>query len=456
MLQTLGSDEMYHPREQASGPDHPQSIDFSSYINVLKQRFLYFLGVFGLVSIAGLVIAANVRPIYVSEGKILVQSQEISPDILTPVVTATASERAQLIQQRVLTRDHLLSIANKFHLVPHASKTSDVLDLMQKRVQIKPVPVELDGQLRPNSRNAVFTVGFAYEDPEIAMRVANEFVTLIVSGDENSRSSRTTEMVSLLATQAKDIEAKLEATQMRLLELARQPHEAVAEVSEEQKSLQIALDSLKADLIQKRSIYSDAHPVVIALKKRIAAMEKQLAQPSQLTAQTQSSPGDDIEALKRQRLTLEKQLADANGKLASAHLREKIDLEQQDRMQVIEAPSLPEKPEKSKKLLVVGFAFAAAAVLGLGAAIGPELFNGSIRSRDQLSSIVASPMIVCIPYIATRADIIRRRLKIFFGVVGVLMILTAWGGLATAIVLHIPVDWSLWDKGRINFHAADR
>ena len=454
MLQTVGSDEIYRTREQALALEQEQSIDLRFYANVLKGRFLYFLGVFGLVSTVGLYVAAILKPIYMSEGKILVQSQEISPDILTPVATATAGERAELIQQRVLTRERLLSIADKFHLFPHASNAADILDLMRKSVQIKPLPVDLDGQLRPNSRNAVFTIGFGYEYPELAMRVANELVTLIVNGDERSRNGRTTEMVKLLAAQARDLEDKLVATQTRLLEVARQPHEAVTEISEEQKQ-QSALDALKTELIQKRATYSDAHPVVVALKKKISAMEKQLAQTSQVPAHHQPAP-DDLEALKRQMLVLEKQLADANGKLASARLREKLDLEQQDRMQVIEAPSVPDKPEKSKKLLVVGIAFVAAAMLGLCAAVGPPLLNGSVRSREQLTSIVASPLIVCIPYITTRADIIRRRLKILFGVFGLLIIFAAWGALATAIVLHVPPDWSLLDKARVNFRAADQ
>jgi len=449
VLQTLGSDEIYRPSEPVASLDHPQSFDLGFYTNIFKQRFLYFLGIFGLVSTLGLYVAAILKPIYMSQGKILVQSQEIAPDILTPVVTATASERAQLIEQRVLTRDHLLSIANKFHLFPQAPNTSDVLELMRKRVQINPVP-NFDGQLRSEGHNVIFTVSFGYEDPELAMRVANELVTLIVNGDERSRNGPTTEMVKLLTGQTKDIEDRLEATQTRMLEIARQPHEAAAEISEEKKSQQIALDALTTELIQKRAIYSEAHPSVIALKKRIAAMEKQLAQTSQLPARAQR-PDDDIDGLKRQTLALEKQLADANAKLASARLREKLDQEQQDRMQVIEAPSLPERPEKSKKILVVGLAFAAAAMLGLGTAIGPQLLSGSIRSRDQLSSLIAAPLIVCIPYVTTRADVIRRRLKILFSVIGVLLILLAWGGLATVIVLHLPVDSSLFEKARINF-----
>lgn len=457
MLQTLGSDEIYHPNEPALGADDLQGQNLYYYLDILRQRFFYFLGVFGLISTLGLYLAAIQKPIYLSEGKILVQSQEIAPDIITPVITATASERAQLIQQQVVTREHLLSIASQFGLFPHASDASDIFDLMRKSIEIKPIPVEIDGQLRPNSPAVAFAVGFKYETPALAMRVANELVTSIVDGYERSRNSRTTEMVKILTGQAKDIEGKLESTQMQILKLAQRPSDTIPDISEEQKSRLAALAALKAELIEKASIYSAAHPVIIALKRRIAALEKKLAQPPELPAQAQSTPADDMEALKRQRIALEKQLADANGKLAAARLNEKLDQGQSQNMQVIEAPSLPEKPVKSKKnILIVGLAFVAAAMLGLGAAVGPELRKGSIRSRDQLTGVIPSSLIVCIPYIATRADNIRSRLRVLLAILGVAAVLAAWGALGTAIVLHLPVDFSWFDKAGIHIRSADR
>jgi uncharacterized protein involved in exopolysaccharide biosynthesis len=443
VLQTLDSEVTYHSRESTFEADHQQSFNLNYYLNILKRRFFSFLGVLGLVSILGLYLAAIQRPIYLSEGKILVLSHGIAPDVFTPVI---ASERAQPIQQRVMTRERLLLIATRFGLFPRTSDASEIFDVMRKRVQIKPLPVEIDGQLRPNSRTVAFSVGFVYENPELAMRVANELITLIVSDDERSQSNQTTEMVKLFTNQTKEIEDKLESTQMQILEVARRPRDTIPEIPEEQKSKLNTLAALKAELIQKTSVYSEAHPVVTALKKRIATMEKQLAQPSQVPAQAQSTPEDDIEALKRQRQALEKQLVDTNGKLASARLREKLDQEQQDRIQVIESPPLPTKPEKSKKILIIGLAFAAAAVLGVGAAIGPELLNGRIYRRDQLTGAVASPLIVCIPYIATRSDIIRKRLRVLFGVISVVILLASWGGLAAAIVLNLPVDFFSSDK----------
>jgi hypothetical protein len=439
------SDEIYRPSDEAYRSDAAiqQSINLVDYLNIFKRRFFYFLVTFGFISILGLYLTAIQKPIYLSEGKILLQPQ-VAPDISSPVVTATASERAQLIQQRVLTRDHLISVASRFGLFPHVAEASEIYDLMRKRIQVKPVPVEVDGQLRPNSRTVAFTVGFEYENPELAMKVANEFITSIVSGDESSRSVRTTEMVKVLASQTKDVEDKLESTQMQILEIMRRPRETIPETAEGQKSQLSALAALKAELIQKTSVYSDSHPAVTALKKRIAAMEKNLVQPLQVPARTQTTTDDEIEALKRQGQLLEKQLADANAKLASARLREKLDLEQQERMQVIEAPSLPVKPVKSKKIVMAGAISLAAAILGLGAAIGPELLNKSIHSRNQLTGVVASSLVVCIPFIATRADIIRTKLRVLFAVVGAVTVLGAWIGLTVAILFHLPVDFFRW------------
>src|ERR1700730_8118872 len=388
VLQTLGSNESYRSSEPAFAEEHGQDLNFSHYIDLFKRRFFYFLLPFGLISILGLCFVGIQKPNYLSEGKILVESQIIAPDLVRPIVTATASERIQLIQQRIMTRDNLLSVANKFGLFP---QRSGILDLMRQSTQIKPVDVE--GQPRQGTPTIAFTVGFEYGNPELAMRVASEFVTLIVNEDARSRTSRATEAVKILTSETKDIEDKLESTQMQILEIARQPREAVPEIPEQEKSQLTALAALRAELIQKTSVYWDAHPAVTALKKRIAAMEKTLTQ--QAPAKAQSTRADDIEALKRQREALEKRLADTNSKLATARLSEKLDRDQQsERLQVIETPSLPQKPIKSNRLKFVGIAFAAAAMLGIGTVVAAEQFDGSIRGRHQLVGVVANHLIV--------------------------------------------------------------
>jgi uncharacterized protein involved in exopolysaccharide biosynthesis len=452
VLQTLGSNESYRPSEPAFSEDHGQGLNFSHYIDILKRRFFYFVLPFGLVSILGLYLAAIQKPNYLSEGKILVETQRIAPDLVRPIISATASERIQLIQQRIMTRDNLLSIASKFALFPQRSGT---LDLMRESTRIKSVDAE--GQPRPGASTIAFTVGFEYSNPELAMRVASELLTLIVDEDARSRTSRATETVKILAGETKDIEDKLESAQLQIFEIARRPRDAVPEIPEQEKSQLTALAALKAELIQKATVYSDAHPAVTALKKRIAAMEKTITQSTQGPVKAPATQADDIDALKRQREVLEKRLADANSKLATARLSEKLDRDQQsERLQVIESPTLPQKPVKANRLKLVGIAFAFAAMLGLGAVVAAEQFDGSIRGRHQLSGVVDSHLIVSIPYIATRTDIIRARWRVAFSVVTLVILLAALGGLTTVIVFGAPVDFSWFDGAGAGFRAASQ
>ena len=443
MLQTLAPDQSYPRAGLAFDDDTSPSLNFGHYFEIFKRKIFHFLVPFGLVSVAGLYFAAIQKPTYLSEGKILVETQRIAPDFVRPIVTASASERIQLIQQRFLTRDNLLSIANKFGLFPGRS---GIVDLMRENTLIK--PAESEGQARQGATASAFTVGFEYENPELAMRVATEFVAMIVDEDERSRTSRATEAVRILTGETKDLEAKLESTQSQILEVARRPRDTVAELPEKENPQVTALAALKAELIQKMSVYSEAHPVVTALKKRIAAMEKSLTQTPQVGTGAKSTQADEIEGLKRQREDLEKRLAEANTKLAAARLSERLDRDQQsERLQIIEAPPLPQKPLKSGRLKLVGLAFGLAAAIGMGIAVAPEFLKGAIYSRHQLSGLVDSHLVVSIPYITSQSDIVRARLKRLLVVFILVAILAAWAALAAAIVFQWPVDVASISKG---------
>jgi uncharacterized protein involved in exopolysaccharide biosynthesis len=445
VLQTLAPNDSYRSSEPAF--DEHQGINFGHYIDILKRRIFYFLLPFGLVSVLGFYVAAILKPNYLSEGKILVETQRIAPDLVRPILTATSNERIQIIQQRILTRDNLLSVARKFRLFPNRT---GVVDLMREGTLIK--PVEVEGQTRQGYPAIAFTVGFEYEIPEIAMKVANEFVTMIVDDDARSRTGRTTEAVKIVSSETKDIEDKLEALQSQIFEIERRAPDSMAETRDKERSQLTALAALKAELIQKTSVYSEAHPAVTALRKRLVAMEKSLAQ----IPPAPPAPADDIDVLRRQREALEKRLAEANIKLAAARLNERLDQDQKlERLQVIEAPSLPQKPLKSNRLKMVGIVLFAAAALGIGAVVATELLDGSIRGRHQLSGVFDSHLIVPIPYFTTRSDVIKAKWRTFFIFLTLFVIITTLCGLAAAILLNLPVDFSWINKAWASLRVSN-
>src|SRR6185312_4457550 len=139
----------------------------------LKRRVFSFVIPFVLLVCVGAVIALAWPAKYRSEGKVLILSPEIPPELVQPTVISVANERIQIIEQRTLTRDNLLAVAKKFNLSAgwrELVSGTEIIDFIRQRTKIAPLEIR-------SGRDQVvaFSVGFEYEDPIIATRVANEF-----------------------------------------------------------------------------------------------------------------------------------------------------------------------------------------------------------------------------------------------------------------------------------------
>ena len=158
----------------------------SFYLDLIRRRWLYFFAPFVLILPIAIGVALLWPATYLSEGKILVQSQQIPTELVRPTVTSAAQERIQVIEQRTMTRDNLIAIIDKFQLFPDKRSLMSVTELiekMKKQTKIAPVDLQLDFKQRSRLENPtiVFSVGFEYSDPATASRVANELMILILS-----------------------------------------------------------------------------------------------------------------------------------------------------------------------------------------------------------------------------------------------------------------------------------
>jgi uncharacterized protein involved in exopolysaccharide biosynthesis len=459
MLQTLSSQQptLYEDRGQA--------LDLGHYLAIVKRRFFYFVIPFVFVLMIGLLVTAIQRPIFQAEGKILVESPEIPTNLVQPTVTGSSNERMEVIQQRLMTRDNLLSIVKKFGLFSPEQQWmsgTELLDLMRERTEIQLVDVETlltvsknkdkdknSARARPNqnpnkNNSAIaFTLSFEYENPELAMKVANEFLTLILKEDVQARTNRATETTQFLARETKRLQAQLDSVNAQISEIRRQP--GTQEGPEQLKSQMEALTKLKADLIHATSVYSDAHPAVKALKKRIAALEQEIAgTPKLKSARAEGDTAIDattIDILEQQRTSIERNLDDAGKKLTAARLGESMERDQQgEHLQVIEQPSVPQTPIKPKKIKFYAISLGLATIVGGGVALLAEVLNKAIRSSRELAGVVDSHLVVAIPYISTPSELRQRKRKVIL--LWSILAFISLIGIAAALFIGIEIDVS--------------
>jgi uncharacterized protein involved in exopolysaccharide biosynthesis len=453
MLQT------YSASQPGVFEDSAPAFDLHSLLGIVRSRIFYFAVPFVLLLIIGFLLVAIQRPIYRAEGKILVQSPEIPTSLVAPTVTAAATERIQVIQQRLMARDSLLPIVDKFNLFPSERQWmsgTQLLDLMRDRSDIALVDLNTliagkdskdnkPAPMRPNTSSATaFTVSFEYENPDVATKVANEFLTSILNQDIEARTTDATQTTEFLAQEVKRLQTKLDTVNAQIFEAKQQTPDPINGSQQTPEQLQaVELTKLQENLNQASSTYSDEHPVVKALKKRIAALQSQIAQTAKTTGSLH--PEKDVNALEQQQTSITNDLDDVSKRLTAARLGESMERNQQsEHLQVIEQPVVPQKPVKPNRPKFFAISFALAFIGGVGTVVLAEMFDKTLRGTRDLSGVIDRHLLMAIPYISTVEETARRRRKIMllWGMLAVLLV----AGFVAALYVGVTIDFSWFDQ----------
>ena len=416
MLQQLSQ------RDQGSYEQPPNQLLTPEYFyDIVKRRWHYFVIPFVLVFGVGGIITALLPATYVSEGKMLIESQEIPSDLVQPTVSTVAAERVALLQQRIMVRDKLLAIAAKYQLGELAKRerffdrwrpqlsSTDIVDMMRERIQI--APIKNDMPVRPGQRQFIaFTVSFESELPVVARQVANELVTTILDEDVRARTNSALETTRFLERESQRLNGELNALEMKIADA--KIHETSGTRTSNTGSAitpESQLATLRSELVLKSAIYSDSHPDVKALKLRIAALEKSLGKANGKPTETLEV---NVDALERQRDSIKDNLEGISKKLAAARLGENLERGQHsERLSVIEQPTLPLKSERPNRPKILAVVFALAMAAGGGLVLLLEMLDGTIRRNADLAKLIDGQLIVSIPFITTRADLYRQKIR---------------------------------------------
>src|SRR5690606_37578716 len=119
----------------------------------------------------------------VSRATLIVETEQIPGDLAETTVRTGAVEQLQIIQQRILTRDRLIEMANKLKIYDQTGGSGRILDAgakisdLRRRIKI----VTTGGAAGRGAQQAtIVTVSFEAPTPQLAAGVANEVVTQLL------------------------------------------------------------------------------------------------------------------------------------------------------------------------------------------------------------------------------------------------------------------------------------
>ena len=297
-------------------------MSFNDYLAIIKHHALLLIVSFVVILGVCVAVAISLPPTYESSGTILVESQQISPDLVAANNNTFADERIEVIRQRVMTREHLEGIINKYNLFASQSRqltVTEKIEEMRNAIVVSLVSAAVKGR---GEVTIAFRLSFEHRQPEIANKVAKELVTLFLDENIKQRTERASETTEFLTQEADKLRVELETLENRLADF-KQAHSnalpehqelrmnmltrAETELKEIDRDYKTAreelrfnelelsaanaglatrpgvpgaavdkpqdLASLKAEYTRLQSLYTQAHPDVRAVKRKIAALE---------------------------------------------------------------------------------------------------------------------------------------------------------------------------------------
>ncbi len=500
--------------------------DLKYFFAIFKRWLPILLVIWSLITGIAVAVALLLPPVYRSSASILVESQQISEALARSTVDISSLEQIQVLQQQLMTRANLLQIADDFDIYkaePGLSPT-EIVDRMTRSTFFDKAQF---GSTRNSPGAIIFDISFEANQAQLAADVTNQLATLILEQNVRIRTGRASETMQFFQNSVNDLGAqlaKLEGEildfknanddalpdsltfrrdqitilQERLLQLdrdevalreAKDSLDASLETNDGQTALsaqttpnQQALAALRNEMADQSAIYSDTNPKIIALKSRIASLERLVrdeasttvsisgtttpstlagqleqvisrlatvqqqrgginAQIGELADSIKRTPANEVKlnSLERSYENIRIQFIDSQKKLSEAATGEQLELRQKgERFEMIEQPTVPDGPIKPNRRLIAGGGSVVGLILAGFIALMFEFMNKSIRRPNELLKQLEIQTFATIPYIETKGEIVRGRL-----------LTTSWimalaGGIPAALYLfhyyYSPLD----------------
>lgn len=294
-------------------------LTLQDYLSIIRRRAPYLLGIFVLGLLVTITTAIVTPSVYRATGTILVESTQIPDNVVSSAIKIQLDEQINMIGQRVMTRENMLHIANKYNLLMGnmgSMTSSELASKVRDRITIvSGGPNESIRPSRQGQQAIAFTLSFDDAKPDTALQVTNELLSLFLDWNVKLRNESASDTTAFLTQESDKLKVEVDRLENLIAEFKQQNKNALPEqltlrmsmlsraendlreverdirsIKEEIRTLEVelaaarhgtsendqsqTLPALKAELARLSVIYKESHPDIKRLKYKIEAMEK--------------------------------------------------------------------------------------------------------------------------------------------------------------------------------------
>jgi succinoglycan biosynthesis transport protein ExoP len=277
-----------------------------------RLRYL-FLAVSGLFSLLTIVVAVVWPPTYQTGATILIEQQEIPQELVRSAITSFADQRVQVISQRVMTTQNLMTLIERYNLYPdiRESKPREVLlQKMRNDIALKMISADvIDPRSgRPTQATIAFTISYQNHSPDLTLKVASELTTLYLNENLTSRTQMAEQTTAFFSEEASKQQALIVEIDKKLADYKKKHQDSLPELAQLNETVS---DRTGLEL-------HDAENRIAAIDSQEVLLRAQMAQLNP-TAQVYSDTGLRVMGVEDRLKSLKSQLADYKARYAPGH-----------------------------------------------------------------------------------------------------------------------------------------
>jgi succinoglycan biosynthesis transport protein ExoP len=208
------------------------TLDLSFYLSLVLRRLPIIVALIFTATMAGILYAVSLPPVFRAEAKLLIESPQIPDELAASTMVSTADEILLAIQQRIMTRDNILAIADRHNL--YAGMPTPTVE--QK---LKDVGGRVSIYMPANQGNTgVLIASFAESDPELSAVITNEIADQILQWNTELRTQASGNTLEFFEQEVHRLTEELAQQNAEIIEFEQKNREALPESLEYRRTRQ--------------------------------------------------------------------------------------------------------------------------------------------------------------------------------------------------------------------------
>lgn len=392
-------------------------------LSALKRRALLILLVTVLGSVASVWVALNQVKVYEATAVVQIEEGQM-PDSLAGASAQTqdASRRVRLIEQRLMSRDNLVSLMEQHDLFSGAAgmPIGQRLFQMRQAVSIEEIRANNNSFLAQQEMPSGLRISVVLPDPQKAADIANEMMHQVINQSRDRSLSSARDTLAFFESEEARVETEIEAMEAKIATFKRENADALPSGTSALRTQLTTLEdsqlTLARSIVEMEGNSTRQREEVLArqlglmreqqslIEQRISDINETLLQAPEVEREL-SALERDLDRLKDQYSVITRRKADAEmGQMLE-------DRQQTDRFEVLESALVPEVSASSGRKKIVMAGVMASVLAGVAIGFVLELLNPAIRSAAQLERVLGLQPVVSIPVVEARRDRRSRQLR---------------------------------------------